>query len=86
MASEDLSKQFSYVGGKRYWVIVSRYSLGFLFMDLLIDTMDCFLRISGISPQSRVLVLVCSRAGASSRLHYFSSREGILPGPGAEPI
>ena len=55
MASEDLSKQFSYVGGKRYWVIVSRYSLGFLFMDLLIDTMDCFLRISGISPQSRDL-------------------------------
>ena len=86
MASEDLSKQFSYVGGKRYWVIVSRYSLGFLFMDLLIDTMDCFLRISGISPQSRDLHQKIHRPGASSRLHSFSSREGILPGPGTEPI
>ena len=55
MASEDPSKQFGYVGGKRYWAIVSRYSLGFLFMDrynrLFFKDIRNFSTVQGFTPK-----------------------------------
>ena len=55
MASDDPSKQFGYVGGKRYWAIVSRYSLGLLFMDrynrLFFKDIRNFSTVQGFTPE-----------------------------------